>query len=217
MSTSLASIKAEMKKELENLGGSVAPPTGSKISLDGKVFTLPDGTSNQGPLSAIILDHRVYNTYYEGAYNKNDIKPPVCFTISKTIEGVTPSKNAPKPQGENCKDCEKNQWGTNPAGGKGKACKNQIRLAVVQPGADPATAEPMTLIVSPTGLSSFGNFIRELQSMGKLPTEVIANISFNAQTTYPQLVFSIGAAHNEIQNMWELRKKAQAVLDAEPV
>jgi len=217
MSTSLASIKAEMKKELANLRGSVQVPSSNKISLDGKVFTLPDGRSSQGPLTAVILDHRNFNTYYEGTFNRANIKRPACFAISPQIADIAPSPNSPKKQAENCHDCENNQWGSAPTGGKGKACKNQVRIAIIEPDCDVRTAEPMIIIVSPTGLSSYSTMIRELEGTGKLPVEVTVDISFNPQQTYPQLVFSVNAPHNRLQEMWGLRQKAQAMLDAEPI
>ena len=33
-----------------------------------------------------------------------------------------------------CADCPHNQWGTDPKGGKGKACKNMVRVYVLQEG-----------------------------------------------------------------------------------
>lgn len=76
MSTAIAAYREQLRKELAGLSKRVAPPSGNRISLKGKVFTLPDGSSNKGPFAAVILDWRCVNRYYEGVYNPQSPKPP---------------------------------------------------------------------------------------------------------------------------------------------
>ena len=43
MSTALTTIQEQIAAELANVSDTVAAPSGHRITLKGKVFTLPDG------------------------------------------------------------------------------------------------------------------------------------------------------------------------------
>lgn len=210
----LVSIQEQIKSELALMSKSVAPPSGRSISLKGKVFSLPDGTTSQGPISAVILDHRNFNRYYEGAYNPQDIKPPACFALSKELNGMGPHPDADNPKSDNCHDCAMNQWGS-AAVGKGKACRNTVRIAIAAPDASPDD-EPSIITVSPTGIKSWTSAVNKLGSAGLLPIQTVMEISFDPNQAYPSLVFKPLQAHDKLENMWALREKAQAYLDASP-
>lgn len=211
-------ILAEEKKRIkEAVGG----PSRNTISVKDKMFTMPSGESHKGPLSVVILDFRSYNAHYAGAYNPNNIQPPNCFAIGKYKNEMTPSKNAEAPQADACATCPKNEFGSDPGGGKGKACKNQYRIAVV--AADFATKDPneieiMTITVSPTGLKGFDTYVNRLKAMyDALPVEYITEISFNPNATYSSLLFTAIEPHGHTAQMMQLRDQAVPMLETEPV
>jgi hypothetical protein len=210
MSTALQTIQERIAAQLAVQRQSVAQPGGNNISVKGKVFTMPDGSSNNGPLQAIILDHRNVNTHYSGAYNPQQITPPDCFAIGTVIETMGPGDDVEKPHGKVCQDCAKNEWGS--GNGKGKACQNTVRIAIVPPDAD-AEAEPMTIKISPSGLASWNKLNADLITAELLPIQIVVDISFDPNVTYPKLQFKAAEPHDNVELFWALREKAQSLLD----
>ena len=222
MSTSkaLKSIQDELRKELSTLKDRVDPPSGFMISTKGKVFTLPDGSSDKGPMTCVILDWVSANTYFENQYNPQNIQPPVCFAIGREVSTLAPSDNSPKKQHATCKGCPQNEWGSDPRGGKGKACKNTRKLLIVPIDADEKT-QPWVIVVSPTGLKHFDKYVSTLSDLGKHPIEVITDISFEESEAFPSLRFAVntdknGGLHDNLEMMWALKEKGQSILTQEP-
>lgn len=216
MAANLVALREKMKAELASVRDSVAPPSGFNVSVKGKKFTFPDGSVNEGPIDVVILDWRNVNTYYTGAYNPNAPKPPVCFSILKSLKDMKPSQNAPQKQHDTCHGCPKNEWGSDPQGGRGKACKNSARLAIVP--ADASLESPVwTLNVSPKGLGSFNAFVNKLADQyGMLPIEVVCSISFDANEAYPKLIFGEATQHDNLDVMLQLRETSASILEKEP-
>lgn len=213
--TALVDIKAQIQAELAALAGTVPAPSGMTISLKGKVFTLPNGQSSQGPMRAIILDARNVRTYYKGTYNPNQPEVPLCFAIAKQLEDLKPSLNAKQAMAKSCAECKYDQWGSATNGSKGKACKNAIRLAVVPENFTQDT-HPMILTVSPTGIKSYSMLVADLKANGMIPAQVVTEISFDQHQTYPTLIFSPVQPHDRVEEVWRLRERAQTALDREP-
>ena len=218
MSQALQSLQEKIKAELAEVRNSVAPPSSNKISTKDKKFTLPDGTVNQGPMHAVILDHRNMNRYYTKPYDANNPVPPDCFAIAKNFADLSPDnhEDVADPQADTCSTCPMNQFGSAP-NGKGKACRNMVRLAVV-----PVTAsgddesQIMTLEVPPSALRHWNAHVNELESTGMLPVQVVTEIAFDASKSFPCPTFKVSRAHDDLEQFWALREKAQAMLEQTP-
>jgi hypothetical protein len=216
----MQSYETQLTEEADAISATLSKPTGRFISTKGKIFTLPDGTSNPGPLSVVILDYVSYNAKFTNVYDPNNIQPPGCYAINKIVSEMKPSKNAESPQAADCETCPHNQWGSAPTG-KGKACKNQMRLLVTAPDATLET-EPMLLTVSPTGLRPFEHFVKFIAAACSAPPiRVIADITFNPNEPYPTLQFSSGtedspALHGNLEVLMGLRTNNQELLHLEP-
>lgn len=217
MSTALVDIKAQLKKELQTLDKSVPAVTGNAISVAGKLFKLPSGQTSPGPFNCIILDWRNFNRYYPpGAeYNAQNPKPPTCYALHKELELMAPHEKAADPQADGCVACPKNQWGSDPRGGKGKACENRVRLAVV-PADATAESDVYTLGISRTALKHWASFVAGLDAVNKHPIEVVTVLSFDPNQSYPTVRFAASSAHDRLETLWQLREKAQAMLDQPP-
>ncbi len=214
--TEVMSVQEQLRKELDTLKDRVDPPSGYMISTKGKTFTLPNGSADPGPLTCVILDWVTANTYFEGLYNPQNIQPPSCFAIGRLVADVAPSKNSPKIQSDtNCHECDQNVWGSDPQGGKGKACKNTRRVLVVPITATEKTA-PWILSVSPTGLKHFDKYVNTLADVGTHPIEVTTDISFEASESYPSLRFLLKEKHDNLNVMWQLKEAGQEILFQEP-
>lgn len=216
MSSAMLDLKAELKRELAEVKGSVAPPSGFRVSLKGKMFTFPDGTQSAGPIDCVILDWRTAHTYYKGVYNPQKPESPACFALGKVIETLKPSENVPEPQADSCGKCPMNQFGS-AATGRGKACKNSRLLAVVPADADENT-EPWIVTVSPTGIKGFDNYVTKLSGvMGMVPIQVTTRMALNPNEAYPTLVFGSPEPHEmDLALLFKLREAAQPLLDKEP-
>lgn len=213
MSTALVDIRAQLKAELESQRERVAPPAGGRISTRGKIFTLPDGRSSQGPLSLVVLDWRVSHAYYTGIYDPAKITSPVCWAISTGLNCAPDPTKVKTAKHSDCVTCPFNEYGT-AANGKSKACKETRRLAVAPVDAT-INDTPLLLEVSPTGIRSFEAFVLNLESVGKHPMEVVGEVAFKSDAAYPTLVFGNPKPLDDerLAVMFELRKRAGNILD----
>lgn len=181
----------------------------NRIKLAGCVFTLPDGSSNEGPLDAIILDFTFVNSFFEGVYNANTPAPPVCSARNRNANEMVPMVSSSKPQNETCEGCAQNEY---PPQGGGKPCKNGITVALVAADLGP-DAPIMTLDVSPTGIKGFLKYIEGLAHKGNAPLQVITKISFDDKVTYPKLVFGDPTPHVKLEEAFACLDRAKIALD----
>ncbi len=215
MSTALSNIQEQIKKELASMQDTAPPVTGQKISTKGRVFTFPDGRKTVDPIQTVILDYRNFNAYYKKGYVEGEVNGPDCFAISKTIEGLEPHEQVPEPMADRCEGCAMNKFGSAPTG-KGKACRNTVRIAVTPPDADAETM-PMLISASPKALKSWAAFLRNLEVVGLLPVQIVTEIAFDQNEAYPLLTFKPLQPHDNLELFWALREKAQALLDQPPI
>lgn len=210
----VVNVEEEIAKQLATLKDRIGAPPSNKIATKGKKFTLPSGTASTGPLNVVILDWRWVLAHYPGAFNPNNPQDPDCFAVGldKPESGqLVPHESIEKPHGENCAVCAKNQWNSDP-NGRGKACKNQLRLLVMAPDADDST-EPLTLYVSPTALKNFFAYTSELANVHNLDIiQVETKIGFDPNETYPKLTFELGDKHAKVNEMWALKTRYQEMV-----
>lgn len=207
-------IEEQLKKQLATLNSRTGPAPSNKISTRGKKFTLPGGRSGTD-LHVIVLDWRYVPAHYPGAYNPNQPQDPDCFAVgpaSPDSGNLAPHESITKPHSDNCKTCPKNQWKSG-AGGKGKACKNQVRLLVVPADASGNT-DPMTLYVSPTAVKHWERYVNDLnQYDGLSEIQVVTHVTFDPNETYPTLRFAKLDKHANLNEMWALRQRHQAIVE----
>lgn len=216
MSQALVNIRERLKGELAGLSKTVPAPSGRTISTKGKLFTFPDAKTSQGPLEAVILDHRNFNKFYSAAYDPKNPTPPKCFALSKDLDGMSPHADVQEKQSETCAVCTYNQWGSASVG-KGKACRNTVRLAIATPDAT-ADSEPFIISISPTGIKSWSALVNALGTRELIPVQVVTSIAFDPNQAFPTLIFKPlrPLDDEQLTVMWALRQKAQALLDAPP-
>lgn len=181
-------VKALIAQQIAEIqGGALGQAGGDVIAISqDKNFKLPDGTVTGDPLDLIIVDFVSANSFYEGAYNPNDIQPPGCYAVHKIIDQMVPTDKSPNQQASNCATCPMNQFGS---AGSGKACKNSRLLAVLPADFDDDT--PLWVIkVSPTALKNFDKYVSSLARNGILPSMVKTVVDFNPAESYAQLMFT---------------------------
>jgi hypothetical protein len=161
-----ASAKALMETER---------PALSIMSLKSGVMTIADEPVPGNELECIIVASVTENCFYETKYDANVRTNPVCYALGEgRAEDQKPHAESTKPQHTDCGTCPNFEWGSDPNGGRGKACKERRRLALIP--AD-GTAEMVLLSIPPTSLKNWANFAREVvATTGKPPMAVIAKV-----------------------------------------
>lgn len=121
----LAQYAQRSAKVAEAVGGG-----GSWITFKNGVLAYKGLPLKNNEVELIVLDEVLENLYYEGRFDPDSPASPVCFALARELGELRPHKEAPEPQHETCKGCEHNVFGSSDTG-KGKACKNIVRLAVI--------------------------------------------------------------------------------------
>jgi hypothetical protein len=169
----------QMKAEAKDLAAKFTVSS-SRISFksDGNIYVGDNQVDN--PLPVLIVGAAHENALYEGKFVPGKYSSPVCFAIGKEESEMKPHADSPKPQHAECRTCPLNQFGSS---GKGKACKNSVRL-VALPGtvteADVATAEAASIAIPPTSLNAWGSYVKGLRDAGMVPWATITHL-MNAQ------------------------------------
>ncbi len=107
-------------------GGQFISVKGGQLSFGGNPFP-------NNEMVVIILDSVRENVYYEGRFDPNDVQSPTCYAFNHDEKALAPHDKVEEPQNKTCKGCEWNEYGTSETG-KGKACGNVVRLAVISGG-----------------------------------------------------------------------------------
>lgn len=113
--------------------------TGSFFSTAGGILTFNDVPMPNNEMAVLIADHILENRYYETAYDPNVVSPPTCFAFGRDDKTIAPhitvveAKQSMAGASGLCTGCEMNEWGSADIG-RGKACSNIRRLAVISAG-----------------------------------------------------------------------------------
>lgn len=149
-----------------------------------------DGDGPMGSVEMVILkaNPHLSKTWYENGWDENSTNPPDCSSAN----GVVPDNGVPKKQSATCATCPRNQWGTAANGGKGKACGDHRRLAIV-PSADipnEAFGGPMLLRCPAASLQDLAAFDAKYKQAGYPYFSLVVKVSFDPKESYPKLVFT---------------------------
>jgi hypothetical protein len=123
-------------------------------------------------MNVIVLATSYENTYYPKAFDPNNISSPVCFAQSLADGDLAPHANSVDKQHPSCKGCWAHEWSSDPKGGKGKACKQVRKLALIPAYEDEdeiATAEMATLRVPVMSVRNWSGYASERATVDGLP------------------------------------------------
>lgn len=209
----VVSIKERLAAQAAEMTDRTLPPGGNAIRLSPGKFSLPDGSETPGPVEAVIVDFVSTNSFYEGKFNKDVVTPPICFAIGTNPLKLVPSPNAPEPQAKTCSECPMNQWGSD---GKGKACKNERKLALLPPDATDST--PLWVMkVSPTATKSFDAHVNSIaRTFQTPPVGAVTSISLDSTQDYPKLVFGDAVPNENLAVHFARQDEAREMLNKEP-
>lgn len=126
--------------------------------------------------------------YYEQGYAEGSNSPPDCWSV----DGRVPDAASPKRQSQTCAGCPHNAWGSRATpNGKGKACADSKRLAVVPLDdiRNEGLGGPMLLRVPPASLAELKTFADRLNQLNEAPCSIGTRIGFDMKAEYPRLTF----------------------------
>jgi hypothetical protein len=163
-------------------------------------------------LSVIVVDFVKENQFYDEAFDRNKKRSPVCYAFGDTDDQMEPHPEAEKPQATSCSECKHNKWGSG-QGGKGKACKNVLRLGVI-PAApldtqSIAEAEPAWLKVPVMSTKNWAAYVNTVGAQYKRPEwAVVTEVSTKPDPKAQFLITfkPVGAIPTELLETVEARK-----------
>ena len=173
-------VEAKASLEREPMGGVPI------IRTRGKKFKI-DETTLKAPLHVVVLGSSFVNAWYDSDYDSDSPMAPACVAvgeIGKESE-MRPQANSPKPQHETCTGCPQGQFGTADKG-RGKACRNGRRVAVIGVTDNRPEPQVMLLNVPPTGLRKFSAYVKQVASVADRPLHgVETSFDFDETQDWP--------------------------------
>lgn len=139
--TSLALWDEEMARDAKMAAGTEASAMGGGFySIRGSVLSFGSNPLPDNQMAVIIADSLLLNEYYDTPFEEqsSEVRTPACFAIAtergpNAEASMQPHDEAADPQSEMCKGCDMNRFGSAERG-RGKACGNKRRLAIIPAG-----------------------------------------------------------------------------------
>lgn len=134
--TNYDALYAEQAKayvEQEKLSG------GTFISTRGGTLSVGDEQMPGNQMAVIVLDAIMENTFYDAKFDPENKQPPLCYAFGRDATEMAPHETMQVdleyfiPQANTCLECPHNRWGSADKG-RGKACQNRRRLALIPAG-----------------------------------------------------------------------------------
>lgn len=226
--TALALWEQQMAEAVTKQAASEKPSTFKAISTRGGVLTVDDSPVPGNEMDVVVLASIHENQYFTVSFNPDKPAIPVCYAFSEVDgpeEGMAPHAEVVDKQADDnglCAACWANQMGSADVG-RGKACKNVRRMAVIPADAlDSADAleeaEARMLKVPVMSVRGWAAYVRE-----KLGEE-LKRPSWGVVTTIKlvpdpksqfRVVFSFKELVNFDQGLYDaMQKKIKVVADS---
>jgi hypothetical protein len=158
----------EMAKYAQKVAASERPNLAS-ISLKGGIMSYEKTPIPGNKLLTIVIASMMENRFYKDRYDPNKPASPVCFAFH---DGSDAEPWIPHPasheiqSADGCATCPRMQWGSDLNGGRGKACK-QVRKLALMPKID---SKEMALLSIPVmSVKNWSNYVNGLAATIKRP------------------------------------------------
>jgi hypothetical protein len=180
--TGLTNWEAQMEADAMAAKGKMAGVGGGLFfSIAGGQLKLGDNPIPNNEVAVIVLAFTNAKAYYDKQYIPGKPASPKCYAYGDDADTMAPHDESEVKQSESCKGCKWNVFGT-AAVGRGKACRDSAKLAVISAGTmvngvfhpfeelDPfRKGEVAVLSVPPTSLAAWANYVRALAGVQKRP------------------------------------------------
>lgn len=171
--TAVMSIEDQVKQQLALQSQKMAElqTKANLISFKGGQLIVDGTPVAGGEAEVIVLAQQAERAYYEGTYDPSKPQVPACYSFD--LQSPHPSSD--HPQSATCDGCDHNKWGS-ARQGKGKACRESSRVAIL-PANAPLDAAPMYQCSFPiTSVGSVKDFFSRCATSGKLSGQFVARL-----------------------------------------
>jgi len=103
---------------------------GQFISTRNGHFSYQGAPIKDDRLEVVVMASILENKFYDRDFDPDQPSSPACYAFGTDNATMCPHAAAPTPQCETCFACKQNQFGTS-IRGRGKACKNSRRIALL--------------------------------------------------------------------------------------
>lgn len=160
-----AEAKNESAKETPSITG---------VSFRSGVLAIGGQPVPNNTMTMIVVGTAYERALYDGPFDPNKIKNPICFALSIDGEDMAPHENSLHAQNETCKGCPMDAWGSAGEGRRGKACKELRRLALIpadklESTDDIKNSELAMAKIPVTSVSNWSNYVHKVGAMFNVP------------------------------------------------
>lgn len=154
---------------------------GKFFSMKAGVLSFDDTPLPGNQMAVIILADTMENSYYDAAYDPSTPASPKCFAFGHDEDEMEPHEAVDKNdyferQHSQCAGCPQNEWGSAETG-RGKACKNVMRLAMIPAGIYKPTGKGRNITFEYEPIDDIGHFEKADVGFLKLPVMSVKNYS----------------------------------------
>lgn len=145
---------------------------GGNIIVDKKA--IPGAKTN-----VVLLALMGERTYFAQDFDPDESQSPDCYAYFEPDadkDDIAPHKEAPDPQNKTCEGCQWNEWGTAKKG-RGKRCRESIRVALVPAQKDLGKAELRYARIPITSVPAFMEHAEGILNMDKPLHSVVSELS----------------------------------------
>ena len=171
-STALASWQEELNK-LAVETAEAEKPSGNWVSFKNGILSIGGNPMKNNKVEIAVLQSVFENQWYKERFDPNNPTAPHCYALSESDDDLKPHPDSAEPQSPTCDVCPKNEWGSDPAGGKGKACKNVRRLAMIHKADLSAEKVPKAEVavakLPVTSVRNWATYAHQIANVLKLP------------------------------------------------
>lgn len=227
----LASYEEEFAKQAEEYANQEAGTGGGKFfSIRGGTLALNGAPIPGNQMAVVIVDSLLVNAFYQGDYDPDSPQGPSCYAFGRDEKTMVPHEECGEKQSDGCTDCPNNQFGS-ASKGRGKACKNGRRIAVIPAGLinkqgvferakdeSFASEEVIYLNLPPTSLQGFGAYVKQVAGALKRPPHgviTLVKVGKDSTNTYPKVTFEMeGPVPDElIPTVIARNKETKAIIE----
>lgn len=219
----MAEEAAKTAQQERKVGG------GKYFSVKGSTLKYDDAPVTGNHVAAIVVDSIIEQIYYENDYDPEVKQSPDCYAFSHDPDTIAPKDDVPNKQADTCAECPHFKWGSGKRG-KGKACREQRKLAIVAAGLldDNGDLEPFdvedlkkgdmaTMKVSTTSVKNWAGYVKQLSSALKRPTRAVVTriaVQPHEKNQYEMIFEPIGKLEQEkVMAMNERYNEAEELLE----
>jgi hypothetical protein len=201
--------------------------TGKFLSCRGGILTY-NGTPVAGnALECVIVASTHEHQYYPNPFNPAKVESPLCYAFGKLaddgeIPPMVPHPESTKVQAKSCDSCPMMAWGSDPLGGRGKACKEVRRLALIPMSAlkDPEKilgSEEAYLKVPVMSVQNWSNYVHLVAAHETEVFAVVTKLSVvpDARTQFRVNFEMVGKItdNNLLGHLYAKHEKAHRAID----